>query len=191
MEELEDYSGEFKPDLELQHFSKNALVRLIRAAGRIYGGIDQLWYGVMRDKFGDQMAGELQTEVWYKRGGAAELEIRSLTKELNFSGNDVANYLKVMQLLPAMATLMEIEFELKNKNHGIMTVKRCRPLEHYEKIEDAVAQKQLCEVLELKGFEYSAKLFNPRMKATPLKLPPRKSKDDIACIWEFKIEPEA
>jgi hypothetical protein len=30
--------------------------------------------------------------------------------------------------------------------------------------------------------------FNPRMKVTPTKLPPRKNKQDVACRWEFAIE---
>jgi len=33
-----------------------------------------------------------------------------------------------------------------------------------------------------------AHAINPKMKATPLKLPPRTSKDDVHCQWEFRIE---
>jgi hypothetical protein len=33
-----------------------------------------------------------------------------------------------------------------------------------------------------------AQLFNPNIKVRPLKLPPRKSKDEIACKWEFSLE---
>jgi hypothetical protein len=36
-----------------------------------------------------------------------------------------------------------------------------------------------------------AKEINPHMVASPLKLPPRNSRDDIACQFEFKIEPAA
>jgi hypothetical protein len=30
--------------------------------------------------------------------------------------------------------------------------------------------------------------INPKMKVTALKLPPRKSKDEIACRWEIGLE---
>ncbi|MFC1944075.1 DUF6125 family protein [Chloroflexota bacterium] len=187
MEDLKDYGGPFKSDLKFQDFSKDALVGLIRAAGRIYGGIDQRWYQVIVGRLGQEVASDLQKEVWYGEGGCCDLEIRSLTTDMNFSGNDVASYMKIMQLLPAMATLMDIEFDLKDNNHCIMTVKRCRPLEHYERTGETALQKQLCEVLEKIGYEEGAKRFNPRMEVTAIKIPPRKSQDDIACQWEFKL----
>jgi hypothetical protein len=31
-------------------------------------------------------------------------------------------------------------------------------------------------------------LMNPRIKVTPLKLPPRKSQEEMACQWELKLE---
>jgi len=49
-------------------------------------------------------------------------------------------------------------------------------------------QKFTCEEVERPMFQRIAAYFNPKMKATALKLPPRKSEDDIACRWEFKIE---
>lgn len=190
MEELRDYGGPFRPDLELQDFSKEALIKLIRAAGRIYGGLDQLWYQRVRDRFGQEVSDELQHEVWYGEGGGCDLEIRSLTTDMGFGGDDVASYMKVMQLLPAMATLMDIEFDLKHSNHCIMTVRRCRPLEHYERLGETELQKNLCEVLEQVGYQEGARRFNPRMEVRALKLPPRKSPDEIACQWEFRIPDE-
>jgi len=37
-------------------------------------------------------------------------------------------------------------------------------------------------------FNNTARSINPNMVGRPLKLPPRESKDEIACVWEFKIE---
>jgi hypothetical protein len=42
--------------------------------------------------------------------------------------------------------------------------------------------------VETRLFEIRAKAINPKMKVTPLKLPPRKSKDEIACQWEFRLD---
>jgi hypothetical protein len=33
-----------------------------------------------------------------------------------------------------------------------------------------------------------SKLFNPAIKVTCLKIPPRNSKDDIFCQFEYKIQ---
>jgi hypothetical protein len=57
-----------------------------------------------------------------------------------------------------------------------------------ERIKDEAFQKNLCEVVEARGFQLGGTWFNPRMKVTPVKLPPRRSKTDIACRWEFVLE---
>ncbi len=36
----------------------------------------------------------------------------------------------------------------------------------------------------------TAALFHPRMKARPLKLPPRGGKTEPACQWEFRVRPQ-
>jgi len=43
----------------------------------------------------------------------------------------------------------------------------------------------VCHGFEQKGIENY--LLNPRIKVTPLKLPPRASQEDIACRWELKM----
>ena len=40
----------------------------------------------------------------------------------------------------------------------------------------------------MKIFMKMAHFYNPKMKVTALKLPPRRSVDDICCQWEFKID---
>jgi hypothetical protein len=188
MEELKDYGQEFRADLKMQYFSKDALVRLWQAASQTYIGLDGLWYSFMREKFGEQIALELDTELWLKRGGT-ELEVRRIREAMNIWGDDVASVLKWLQVAPGAGGIWpEFECELKDKNHGILTVKRCRPLEYFERHGETLLQKNACEVLDAKGFQRIVEHFNPNMKMTPLKLPPRKSKDGIACRWEIRLQ---
>jgi len=86
------------------------------------------------------------------------------------------------------SVLFDIDWDLKDSNHGIMTVTRCNGVIWWERTKDHALQKFTCEEIELPMFQRVAAYFNPRMKATALKLPPRKSEDDIACRWEFKLE---
>jgi hypothetical protein len=46
--------------------------------------------------------------------------------------------------------------------------------------------KPMCEVLEPAVIQKY--LINPKVKLKALKLPPRKSKDEIACQWEITLE---
>jgi hypothetical protein len=55
MGELHDYSGEFNADLTLPDFSKEAILRLLVASGKLYLGIDGIWTGLMRKKHGDKV----------------------------------------------------------------------------------------------------------------------------------------
>ena len=49
MGELRDYSGEHRPDLKFEDFSKEALVRLIKAYQTIFVGLMGMWNTVNRD----------------------------------------------------------------------------------------------------------------------------------------------
>jgi hypothetical protein len=68
MQELRDYSGEFKPDLKLENFSKEGLIQLVRAAAKLYGGMNQYWYKGVKDKLGEETANQIQEHVWVKQG---------------------------------------------------------------------------------------------------------------------------
>jgi hypothetical protein len=48
--------------------------------------------------------------------------------------------------------------------------------------------KQGCENLCIPLNQLSADCFNTKIKWVPIKLPPRQSKDEPACIWEIKLE---
>jgi len=186
MKLLEDYSGEFRSDLKMEHFSRGALTRLWRAAGKLYVGLDGIWYSLIRERFGEDMARELDAEIWRRE---TPLEVRRVREALNIWGDDVASVLKFIQTDPGGGAIFpEFQCELKDRNHGILTIKRCLGLEYYEKHGEIELQKHACEVLDAVGFSEAAHLFNPKIRVLPLKLPPRKSRDEIACQWEFKLE---
>ena len=185
MAELEDYSGEFKPDVKMRDFSKDTLVKAWVTAAKLYIGIDGIWTSVIREKYGEQLALELDAEVWRRN---TPLEVRRVREAMNIHGEDVAALLKAYQCDPGVTGVAEIECQLKNQNHGILTFKRGLSLEYLERHGDTALQKFACEVLDMKEIESYAHLFNPGIKVTCLKLPPRKSPDEIACQWEFKLE---
>ena len=186
MKELEDYSGKLNPDLDMHEFSKDALVRLWKSSGKLYVGLDGLWYNLLRERYGEETARELSRLNWQR---AAHLEVRRHREALNIWGEDVESCLKFLQVdIGAGGIWPESRCEMKDANHGIITIKRCQSLEYFERHGETVLQKHACEVLDLEGFEQAAHFFNPRIKVVPLKLPPRKSKDEIACQWEFTID---
>lgn len=184
MRELADYSGQFIPDLEMKDFSKNALVRLFYAASKMYIGMYGFWVSLIREKVGDEEARKLGIELWRR---IEPSEIRWVSEALNIRGTDVAAYFKVWQVDPGFRGIGDLQFQLSDNNHGILTVSRCLSLEYAERHNDTMLQKLGCDADE-ELFPITAKYFNPRMRAVPLKVPPRKNKSEIACQWKVWIE---
>jgi hypothetical protein len=187
VEELRDYSGEFNSDVKIENLSKEFLKRLFQATARLYVGLDGVWLGLIKERFGQDVALELSREVWIR---AAPLEVRRVREAANIQGGDVASLFKYFQVDPGCAGEIwpEASYSLRDKNYGILTVKRCRSLEYFERHGQAAEQKHACEVLDGEGLNRTAQLFHPKMRAKALKLPPRQNKDDVACKWEFVIE---
>ncbi len=152
MNELIDYSGEFRPDMKLSDFSKEALIQLIRAAAKCYGAQTSYWYAAAKELYGEETADKLQEYVWLK-GGASEAELRNVCTALKISGHDIASYFKFLQMTPIDATMMDLDFELKDANHGTLTVTRCYTLSVLERTKDLAFQKNLCEVIDARGFQ--------------------------------------
>jgi len=187
MAKLKDYSGEYKQDLKLTDFTQEALVRLLDAAGRLYIGADGMWTTVIRKRYGDDVALSCSKEVWETNW---QHELLRPCVAMNIKGNDVATAFKHLQIDPGFAVMYDCEFNLINKEHGIFTVKRCDTLLYCERHNNTWLQKLVCEELDVPLFKRHAAHFNPNIRVTALKLPPRNSKNDIACRWEYNMEPQ-
>ncbi len=186
MAELKDYSGEFRPNIRYQDFSKDALARLLTEYARLGIMLDAMWNTTVREKYGQDEANKVELAVWNKM--VPKFEQVRVMNALNIQGNDVASCFKELQMDPQFPLeLWDITWDLKNKNHGFFTVNKCRALERFEKLGDTKNIVEICD-LDLKAFEKIACFFNPNMKVTAVKLPPRKSPNDVACQCEFKVE---
>ncbi len=184
MKELKDYSGDFVPNLKLEDLSKECLVSLYNAAGKLYLGIDRHWNKVARERFGEKVSGEMEADVW--RLGATADEIKRTKKAANIQGDDVVALAKVFQVDPAIGGINQIALEFKN-NHLIFTVVRCVTVESLEKYENEDRVKFACGE-DAQNWPIVGRTVNPRMKHRMLKMSPRKSKDDICCQMEFWVE---
>lgn len=183
MAELTDYSGRLKTDLKFDDFSRDLLLKTIEVYREYAYMIDAFWYmGVMAKRGAEEAS--LYNRQNIKK--STEYEIDKISKVLNIKGNDVEAYFKIMQLRP-MQVVLTTQYELKNPEHGIYTILKCPVLERVER-EGEGRERIICHVDHVESVKVCAELFNPKMKTRPLKLPPRKSPDEIPCQWEFKIE---
>jgi hypothetical protein len=182
--EIEDYSGPFKPDLTFDDFSKEFLLKLMTVWQFAWIRMADSWYEAVSRRFGPEAANECNLESWVKVG---ERVNPRYTKIANIQLNTVLDSLKCLQL-PLdnnIGPLYPVEYEIKNPNHVIMTMVQCRSLIMFERSAPQMIEP-VCYKLEQVMLQ--TYLMNPKIKVIPLKLPPRKSQEEIACRWEFKME---
>lgn len=192
MAELSDYSGPLKHDAGFEDFSRDALIKLLKAYSKIYLGYMGNWNSVMKQYMSADQLIKYETEVYIRT--AKQLEAPQIMTALNIKGNDVITLLKIMQMLPdgARPEAYAPEYEIKNNNHVIYTIKTCPSLNYWEKIGDEKAIHLTCDPggMEEVTMQIYAELINPDIKIIPVKLPPRKSKEEVACVWEIKVVPK-
>lgn len=186
MSEMNDYSGPFKPDLRWEDFSKDILGEYAREISRIYVLLGGIWFGYLRERFSAQRADELHMELWETLGN--KHEFNRPRAAMGICGRDVESFLKFMQVDPGVGMIFDIDCELKDKNHGILTIKMCTALRFAERHGDTEAQENGCGI-DVWAIPKTVRSLHPDMVAIPLKLPPRKSPDEPACIWEIKMDP--
>jgi hypothetical protein len=183
---MEDYSGPFDPNLRFEDFSREALLKIVKEYSRLYLILHGSWHSLLRERFGDRVNIDLDCYQWML---SAPANAHWLSRALNIEPENVESYFKALQLDPAFPlALFDIEYELVNENHGFITCKRCTALDAYE-AEGRGHEIPMCHEEEPATFAYAALYHHPKLIVKPVKLPPRKSRDEIACRWECTIEP--
>ena len=186
MADLVDYSGKFKPDLRYEDFSKDTLVKLLYEYARTTNVLDGEYTTEIMTRHGQKEALDSQYKVWERHGPRVT---RWMQKTLRIQGDDVPTCFKSLQVVPSFPPEhYDIKWEVKSPEYGIFTVTRCKFLDEMERAGQGF-EKLICGKSEPASFQMLAKAINPNIVVTPLKLPPRKSKDEIACQFEYKLKP--
>ena len=183
MTELRDYSGPYQPDLKLEDFTKEALLRLIQLYSRFYLVIDGLWYLGVKERIDNEQALTIDMWAWKKM---IKYQTKHLAKAMNIQGDDVATLMKLFQVDPMFGNF-RYEIKLMHRNRGLFTINHCPTLEALEK-EGGTRIKEICGIVDPMVFTQYAQSINPNMKVKSLKLPPRQSQEELCCQWEYCVE---
>jgi hypothetical protein len=180
---LEDYSGEFDPDVSFEKFSRDTLVSLIKTYAKLYSAIDGFWYLSVKARSSDEEALACDTWVWER---AIKYELDRLTKLLKIQGNDVVTLMKAFQFSPWFS-VFTYKMEIEDRNHAILTIIDCPSLRAVEK-EGEGREEKLCKTEGPVFFKGFAEYFNPDIEVRCLKIPPRKNEGEICCQWAFSLK---
>ncbi|MCX6000638.1 MAG: hypothetical protein NTU41_13930, partial [Chloroflexi bacterium] len=131
MPDFEDYSSALITNTTnveeiLKNFSKDALARIAQMGSTEILRMDAGYFTYATAMFGQPLALELDAEIWRR---AAWTVIRRAKQFFNIEGSDVATLFKCYQVDPGtIGTMVDVEYQLKDNNHGILTVKKCLSL---------------------------------------------------------------
>jgi len=182
---LVDYSGAFNPDLRCQDLSSEALGRLCNAQSMIYLAVLAPWDAIPRARLDFQEALKTQKSFWAASGPH---ELKWISKALELRSKDVSSVFKFLQMHPGFnKSLFNIQWDLKDATHGIMTVPHCHGLDYLAMQNATEWIEPMCQTIEFEAFKHYASFFNPEIKVTPLIVPPHDRQDEISCQWEFKV----
>ena len=182
MRKLNDYSGEFLGDLKFSDFSSDTLAELLALYCKLYMALDGFWYLTLMERTGNKEALACDISTWER---VSKYEMAKITKQLNIRGNDVMALMKAIQITPWLQQT-QFKIEVKNHNKAMLTVIHCPTLDALEK-EGKGRENEICNIVDRRLFKEYADFFNPDIEVKCLKLPPRKSKDEICCQWEFYL----
>jgi Family of unknown function (DUF6125) len=183
MTQLVDYSGRFDPAFSHEKLRSETLLKLLKAYNDYLLRVDGYWYLTVMNKWGNDEAFDCDVKVWEK---AQVWEMKTISSLLNIHGDDVATVFKYMQVSPWMH-IYDATLALRNPDHGLLTINHCPTLTSLEK-EGTGREKRICRELEPKLMGIQAGFFNPKIRVTPLKVPPRTDYRDCCCQWEFRLD---
>lgn len=170
-------------DVKLESLTKRELIGLVKLSSRMILALDGFWYLSVKELGGNDKALEVDNRVWEQ---VMKFYVGELASLLGVKGRDVADYMRVMHPRPE-GLVLEERVEILGRNDAIRTVTYCPTIVAMEKEgqgRDAIHCTAAC--LEMR--KKHTGLFNPAIKVTCLKKPPRQGPDDVFCQFEYRIE---
>jgi hypothetical protein len=180
---LKDYRGDFMPNLKLENLEHNTLAETLRLYARLLYGLDGIWYRRIREIVDDEKGLACDLATW---DDFIKYEVTMIKRQFRIRGNDLIAYLKVTQLCP-WYQLTDSIIQVEDNTRATFTVTYCPILESLESKEGLLEGNRTCTVVCPRIVKTAARVVNPKIRVTPSKLPPRQSKDEACCQWEFSL----
>jgi len=167
---------------QLEGFEIDTLELIYNFSAIAYMFVTNRWYSAVSARFDPDMAIKLEQLVWVDLE-AAEYDLDIGLQGIQEKGRTIESLLKGFQCAPGEVGILDVDFELVDENHGILTHKACPAVDRFEHYDDRRLQ-HCCKVCIL-AMPLSGEMLDENIACRPLKLPPRRDANDIACQWEY------
>ena len=167
---------------EIEDFSKEELIEFLADASKNWLTHDGLWFRAVEDKYGLEVAMELDKKAWEK---FTVIEAKRIMKRLGLEpGGGIPALVQALKFrLYARINVQEVT-EVDDI-HCIFRMNRCR-------VQDARMRQGLpdfpCKTVGIVEYSGFAKTIDSRIKTKCLVCPPDPHPPEVMCSWEFTLE---
>ena len=145
--------------------------------------VDGFYYLFIEEKYGTEIATEIDRMVWEVMG---KLEARKIRQLFDIKGSDIPTVMKALSYSGWSMDLEDKEIIVEN-DLGIIRNVRCR-------VQNTRLKKGLsefgCKPVRWGFLQSFAKGFNPNIEVKCVVCPPDEHPDDLWCEWHFKLKEE-
>ena len=169
-------------DEELDTLPRETLIELVKMYSRNWHTVDGLWFRGVEQRFGIDVALEIDIEMWKSMSKTEAKRIKEILSIGERGGVEaVLRTVHFMSWAPASG--YEIE---RNGDSALLTCTKCPPQE--ARVRKGIGEFA-CRPTFKYGFQNVADVIDPRVKVTCLLCPPGPHPPDLWCRWEFRITP--
>lgn len=167
---------------EIEDLSKEELIEFLADASKNWLTHDGIWFRTVEDKYGLDVAMDLDTKAWEK---FTVIEAKRIMKRLGLKpGGGIPALVQALKFrLYALINVQEIS-EM-DETHCIFRMNKCR-------VQDARKRQGLpdfpCKTVGTVEYSGFAKAIDPRIKTKCLVCPPDPHPPEVMCSWEFTLE---
>ena len=162
----------------LQELPKETLIELIQTYARNWMTVDGLWFTNVEDRFGIDVAVELDLQMWKVQ---ARVETKRLLKIFGKGEKSPQDMLKIIDAM-TFSNIFTFEVESVDSEKAVIYYPHC-PMQ-----EARVKQGRgefPCKEVGIACYEAPVEMINPEMELKCIFCPPDEHPDDSWCKWEF------
>ena len=144
-----------------------------------YRVVDSFWFISIEERFGREVAEEINDGVWTRVGPMAAKDIR---KRYNIRENGLEGFTKTLKLFPW--TILGGHRIEQEEDEVILTVPECPP--QVARIKRGLGEYD-CKEMHMNEFVHIAKEVDPRIRIKCEFAPPDPHPDELFCKWRFYL----
>ena len=149
------------------------------------------WAGDIVMRYGLDAMFDIQWDLWSEKVLPAVRDLKG--RWMKVGDGTVEAFMKDIQVdassFPGKA--FDLTFEMPEPDVGIMTFNKCIQVDQWESMGRPDIAEKSAHVTCPASIIETAKMYNPNMKVEILAIPPRVSKDHVACRWRLSLRDES